>query len=353
MKSNFKFAHIVFVYVLGIISISGCHPTLTPNPDLDETRIALSVKETIVSGQVSMLTEQASGQASLIQTPVDIEVQMPNPTVTTKPTDTYAPTQAEVPTDTPRPPETQMQPPTITAVTKPSFEEWLDSAEILIYEDIAGDPNRPRWIETALDNLNLQYIDTGSAVGEFDSQLTSSKEWDLIIYARENKQNTSGDLFTPIFDKFEQGAALIIEHWNLDEVHTANALTSVLSKCGIEFQDDWIGEPFEYQLLYAHNTDNTIHNQPNQDIRLTSFNQLTWTGDLGDLMRVVSGGNGELLFGARSAYDDSHGTVMSCFDNRFILQTHSTHQYEEARMVQLWENYIYNALLSRYSSLYQ
>ena len=139
----------------------------------------------------------------------------------------------------------------------------------------------------------------------------------------------------------------------LDDVaNFSSALTSKMTKCGFTITADWFDPNGSADLLlYAHNTQNPIHNQPNSNIRLTSFNTVQWTGDIGDLLRVTPGGEGQILYGISESNSASKGTVISCFGNRFILQTHPTHQYERDRMSFLWENYIYNALYARYQYL--
>ena len=80
----------------------------------------------------------------------------------------------------------------------PPFDEWMQDAEILLYEEIAGDYTRGRWIVLALENLGLSYFDTADAKGNFQYELTGSKVWDLIIYAREYRTNQSGNLFVAL-----------------------------------------------------------------------------------------------------------------------------------------------------------
>lgn len=225
----------------------------------------------------------------------------------------------------------------------------MKNANVLLYEDIAGTSNRTRWIANALNELNVPYYDALDQIGLFQSQLSSSQTWDLIIYAREDRNNLAGNLFGEIFEEYDNGSSIIIEHWNLDDVaNFSTPLTSKMERCGFGITADLFDPQGRDYLLYAHNTQNPIHTQPHSNIRLTSFNTVKWTGDLGDLLRIKSGGDGQILYGISEGNSTSKGTVISCFGNRWILQTHATHDFERDRMTYLWENYIYNALYARY-----
>jgi len=46
-------------------------------------------------------------------------------------------------------------------------------------------------------------------------------------------------------------------------------------------------------------------------------------------------------------YTRDHGVLYSCIDGRMVLQTFSTHDYADADMQQLWQNYMYNTLQAR------
>jgi len=318
--------YVILALTLVLAACSG-----TDDPDLELTRIALSVEQTVFADKV------ATSNAPTLT---------PNPAIFTK--EPIA-TPTEEPTSTPIE-ISATKPPQDNESNVPSFEDWLPSAKILLYEDMAGYPPFGRWILSALTNLNLDPYDTGDGIGNFREALVSDRDWDLVIYASENRNNEVGTLFGRAIDAFDIGSSLIIEHWDLDDrLNDSSSLTLLMRHCGLELQSDWFDEPDEYQLLFAHNTGNDVHNNPNKSIRLTDLNSDMWHGDLGDLMKVVEFGSGEILFGARSSYPDSHGTVASCFDNRVIIQTHSTHQYEVSRILPLWENYIMNSLLARYN----
>ena len=308
--------------------ISAC--ASSSSPTLQETQVALYVQQTVIARDIAELTQAAN--ESVLQ-PIVEEITEPASTPEPLPTATGV-----------------SVPPTEPAST---FESWKQEARILLYEGITGDPNRSRIISRALDSLGLGYLDTASQIGEFQSQLSSNQEWDLIIYARENRDNFSGNLFGEIFSEYDKGSSVIIEHWNLDDVLNYSApFTMKMEKCGLAVTADWYDPNNTADLLlYAHNTQNPIHNQPNTNIRLTSFGQLRWSGDIGDFLRLTTGSDAQVLYGTLETTDTTKATVVSCFNNRFVLQTFSTHQYDRDRMIMLWENYVYNTLYARYQNL--
>ena len=121
----------------------------------------------------------------------------------------------------------------------PPFDEWLQEAEILLYEEIAGDYARDRWIVLALENLGLAYFDTVDAKGNFHYELTGSKVWDLVIYAREDRTNQSGNLFIDVLAQYDNGASVILEMWDLDDdFENSWALRQFFEDCGIDVRGD-------------------------------------------------------------------------------------------------------------------
>ena len=310
-----------------VVLLSACASPVSPA--LQETQVALYVQQTVVARDIAELTQAAN-----------------EPTV--QPT-----VQATIePSSTPQlPMDTSVAPPPTEPA--PSFESWKREAKILLYEGITGDPNRSRIISGALDSLGLGYLDTASQIGEFQSPLSGNQDWDLVIYARENRDDASGNLFGEIFSEYDNGSSVIIEHWNLDDIlNFSTAFTMKMEKCGLVVTADWYDPNQTADLLpYAHNTQNPIHNQPNTNIRLTSFGQAKWSGDIGDFLRLTTGSDAQVLYGTLETTNSTKATAVSCFNNRFVLQTFSTHQYDRVRMIMLWENYIYNTHLARYQYL--
>jgi len=332
-----------FSFILILIFLTGCNSKI--DESLMQTQISLAVQQTEVSKGMTQISDQATIDAQGRATDASQITATIAPTTIddSKPTLTPTPTVVDQPSSTPTESNTQTP-------DYPLFDDWKKSAKILVLEDIAPDRSRKRWILMALDNLGLSYVDMADALGNFQYELTSGEEWDLIIYARENRNNREGNLFIDLFAEFDNGSSIVMEQWNLDDVlDTSWTLTLFMENNGFYIKSDLAGPP--KQLLYNHNRDHPVHNYPNSDVKLTSFNEYLWDGDLGDLIEIEKPGQCLILYGVSQAYDMSNGTVVTCFDNRFILQTHPTHQYERIRSIRIWENYIYHALTARYEYL--
>jgi len=266
-------------------------------------------------------------------------------------------TKGEQATNTPLPPTaTQPAPtaPTQSSAMDQDFDTWMRSASILLYEDMAGDFSVYRFIQLALDGMGLQYIDVRDALGHYKTQLLSGgpggQGWDLIISGKESRDAVQGEFYVYLSDALNAGSSVIIEEWDMDGIATGK-ISMVLSRCGIDFHRNWIGEPLSKQLLFPINGSHPVHHFPNEGISLTNPSGF-WLGtDLGDLIRLRPGSDANLLWGARVNFSDSYATAASCVDGRLILQTYSTHSYGQERIVLMWQNYIYNTLKARYDYL--
>ena len=233
------------------------------------------------------------------------------------------------------------------------FETWMKTADILLYEDIAGVYTTTRFVMEALDSLGLEYVDVGDAVGNFKDQLVSGgpggEGWDLVISAKEARGLVKGEIYDYINDNFNNGSSVIIEEWQLDSI-VVGKVALLLNRCDVEWQDDWYGDPIENQLLWPVDGSLAIHHQPNEGIALTNPSSF-WGNDLGDFFRLAPGSKADVLWVARANVKDSFITAFSCEENRLIFQTYCSHSYGKDRVVRMWENYIYNALLARYELL--
>ncbi len=329
-------------------------PSATPAPTEDaqatqdalQTQIAQAAQATLVAQQVTAMTAQAaSGQAqdaaqatqAAVQTQVALVAQQ---TV-----------QAQQPTGAPptSPPPTEA--PAATEAPQERFEDWLPTASILLYEDMAGNFSTTRYIKAALDGLGLRYVDVGDALGNYKDQLLSNgpggQGWDLIISGKELRTAVSGEFYVYLNDALNQGSSVIIEEWDLDAIG-AGKVSAILSRCGVEIQADWWNKPTNEQLLWAVEGGSPIFHYPNEGISLRNPTGY-WTGDLGDLLRLAPGSQAVPLWSARTNTPSSYLTAVACLDNRLIIQTYSTHDYGKDRIVRMWQNYIYNALQARYN----
>jgi hypothetical protein len=299
--------------------------------DTNATQVALSVQATVLAQQAAELTAVAN-QAQTDPTSLP----------------TAEPTPTPQPTDPPPPPPTDEPLPTeIPPTPAPDFEEWMESAEILLFEDVAGD-YMERYIRQALDSMGLPYVDVKDAVGTFKAQLLSGTDWDLIITGVEARSGVKGEFFDYLNDSINNGSSVILELWNLDDI-AGGKISSLLTRCGIKFQSDWWDPPSESRSIWWLVPDHPIFHEPNEGMSLAHYS-IYWTGDAGDFIKTTSGGDATLLAGNLAWEKSSHGTLATCIDGQLIIQTHSTHDYHKEDIIPLWQNYIYNALKTRFES---
>lgn len=330
-----RFVIFIFASCLLVLSLS-CSLS---DDSMVQTQVALGIQQTTVAKEFQELTLAAEENSNTGKDDNVIEA-----------TNTMEPTNPPLPTDPPEPSNTPQPLPTSTP-SKPSFEEWMKTANIVLFEDVYGTTEHAI-IRDALDNHNLRYTKSDADISVFLSWLNSSTNWDLIIYAREDRYYTSDNVDKFINDNFRKGSSVIMELWNLDyDYYEYRSTVSLLQDCGVSHQRDWQAKSNDEQVLHAQNTGNPIHYQPNSNIRLNSP-QNVWVSDRGDLLQTISGGDAEILFSTVETYSQTHGTVVACHNNRMVIQTHATHNYSYPRMIKLWENYIYNTLLARYVMLY-
>ena len=315
---------------------------------LQQTQIAQSQEEQQpqdeLSGQRATLAIQAT-QVALEATQMALNLD--------------ATAKAQLPTATPeptqdQPPPANNEPPPPSSSGLPDFDTWMRSANILLYEDMAGQFSVYRYIKIALDNMSLPYSDVKDALGHYKNALLSGgpggKGWDLIISGKELRSNVSGEFYVYLNDALNQGSSVIIEEWDLDSI-ASGTVSQILSRCGVEFQADWYEENLNYHLLYPVNGTHPIHHKPNEGISLTNPSGYWMWDDLGDWLRLRPGSSAKLLWSARSNVRDAYGTAVVCIDDRLIIQTYSSHSYGQDRVVLMWQNYIYNTLKARYDYL--
>ncbi len=297
------------------------------------TRVAIEVQATVVAQQVAQLTALANSPTG---TPP------PVPTLTAM----LEPTKAPAPTETPMPTPTEAQPPTeIPASPTPDFEAWMETANILLFEDISG-IYLQRYIKEALDGMGLSYVDVKDAVGDFKSQLLSGTDWDLIITGVEARSGVKGEFFDYIGDELNKGTSVILEIWTLDEI-AGGRIGPMLTQCGIKFQKDWWEPPDESRSVWWLAPEHPVFHEPNEGMSLAHYG-IQWYGDAGDLIKKLPGSDATLLAGTLAWEKDNHGTLATCYDGRFIIQTHSSHDYYAEDMMRLWQNYIYFTLKNHF-----
>ena len=284
------------IIVSVLVLLTGCDLP-AQDTSLQETTKALAIQATVNAqdGQTQEeVVNDTQPDANVEQTAVAQAVQATiaalQPTFTTQP-DIQPNTPA--PTSTPEPQSEVAALP--TATTGPlapdvGFEEWMKSANILLYEDMAGVYTISRYVKEALDRLDLNYVDVGDAMGRYKEQLLSGgpggAAWDLIISAKEARGDIQGEFYVYLNDALNAGSSVIIEEWALDQIGLGK-ISTILGRCGVKYQDKWAYDPIDWQLLWPVDGTHPIHHQPNEGIALTNpTDYWAWGSyDLGDFMR--------------------------------------------------------------------
>jgi len=216
---------------------------------------------------------------------------------------------------------------------------------VLVYEN-TDERNIGLWIRDALDNLGMTYTHTGSYSGHFMEYLNSGTKYDLIIVGAEDKDKISGQFWDVIHTRLVRDkAALIAEIWYLDR-EANGPIDKILSKCGVRYQKD-------YQLadsIYWWVPDHPVFNEPNTVLPLLHYSRF-WANQTGDQIRLSGSGDAVLLAGLAARPSNQEAVLATCYEGRVIIQTFSDHDYHEADIVPLWENYIYNTLKNHFLAI--
>lgn len=282
-------------------------------------------------------------------------------TIDAKPTSTPQPTAA--PTNTPAPPTTipptLPPPPTAAAVTQApqspaNIEELILNSNVLLYEDMAGNPDVFRYVSAALQRLGFRegsYMDTGDAQGRFLTAMAGNapngKPWDLIIIANEDRDGIQGTFFEVLEPILNRGdTRVIMEMWHLDEIQEGT-VKPILLRCGVNVSN-WEGSSSADLNLYAPDSNHPLLNEvvPVHEFKLLDY--WMWYVDLGDLMYLTGTGDAKIALSAQPGDSTQAGVLTECYDGRLILQTFSSHNYQDETMVSLWANYIHNALREKH-----
>lgn len=328
MKSSKWFAAVVTL----VISALACNLPSSPDAGLppEETRIAVAVQQTGLAVQRATLD---AGQAATLP---------PIATYTPYPTYTLAPeSQPVVVTETP-PPQADM-------------DDLLKASNILIYEDVVGDPSLVPIVSNTINAMNFsggKIVNVGDAMGKFREHANSATEWDLIIVAAEERSGFSGELFEMMYDHINNGGAVIIEIWYLDRV-VSGKISPILSECGVTLFRDWERDynydPYKYSIYWL-DTSHPLLSTPNV-VEAPSYPYPVWFGDAGDLLELSSGGDAVLVGGLYPNRNSDYGVLASCMGGRMIIQTFSSHDYKQSQIQALWKNYITYTLIKHYEYL--
>jgi hypothetical protein len=304
---------VVFILACGI-SVDSNTNANNP-PAFDATKAVLELQATSMALQ---LTQSAlNSQPPLQPTPAPTEPIIP-------------------PTFTPQP-DVQAQ-----ATPTEDVEARIQSANVLVYEN-TDEYGIGMWVQDALDGMGIKYTQTGSYSGHFMEYLNSGTKYDLIIVDAEAKDTISGEFWDVINTRLTRDkAALIAEVWYLDTESTG-PISKVLSGCGVRYQKDYdIADS-----IYWWNPTHPIFTEPNTVLPLLHYSRY-WENQAGDQIRIGGSGDAELLAGLASKKSNQEGVLATCYGGRVIIQTFSDHDYSQADILPLWENYIHYTLKNHF-----
>lgn len=317
--------------IMLVVTALACSVSTTSGGDVpaEETRVAVAVQQT------SLVIQRATLDANQLASPSPAATYTPYPTYTPAPA---ANLQQEASTEAP-PPEIDM-------------DASIKASNILIYEDVVGDPTLVPIVGNVVDAMNFsggKVINTGDAMGKFREYANSATEWDLIIVSAEVRSGFSGELFEVMYDHINNGGAVIIEIWYLDQVVNGK-ISPILNDCGVTlFRDwdrDWNYDPYDYSIYWLDQY-HPLLSTPNT-AQAPSYPYPVWYDDAGDLLELSSGGDAILVGGLHANRKSDYGVLASCLEGRMVIQTFSTHDYKQVIMQALWENYIIYTLTKHY-----
>ncbi len=237
--------------------------------------------------------------------------------------------------------------------TQQSMEERIRNARVLVFEDVRATSDLVPFVHRALGNLGIQnVVEVGDATGNFQDQIYSTTEWDLIIVAAEVHTAFRGEMFDGIVEHMDKGAGVIIELWYLDSIINGK-IAPIMNRCGLGWQQNITrspgDDPFKFSYVWLDSSDPLLSN-PNT-ANAPSYPYPYWVADAGDFIKLKPGSESKLLAGVYRDTKDSYGVVASCLDGRVYLQTFCSHDYPQNNMIALWENYIVNALTNHFNHL--
>jgi hypothetical protein len=176
--------------------------------------------------------------------------------------------------------------------------------------------------------------------------LNSGTKYDLIIVGAEGKDKISGEFWDVINTRVARDkAALIAEVWYLDR-EASGPISKILSGCGVRYQKD-------YNLadsIYWWESTHPVFNEPNVVLPLLHYNRY-WSNQTGDQIRLGGSGDAVLLAGLASQKSSQEAVLATCYGGRVIIQTFSDHDYNQADILPLWENYIHYTLKNHFLAL--
>ena len=258
------------------------------------------------------------------------------------PSATIAPTETQIPAT-----------PTSAELSEAELLTFMKSANILVFEDIAGDYTESPYVSQTLDGMGLTYQWDGNAKGSFFSDFANGPAeggaWDLVIVAQEDRNTSSTDMIEYIIAALEQGSSVIYEAWYLDHSQT-DTVKELLDNCGVQVKEYLPNKRTDLDLIAwpISGVEHPILSNPNDGFSFSKVNK-KWmdSNDLGDLMSTTGSQDAKILIGLDPLNDAQKGVLVTCMDDQFTLMTFSSHSYEYNTISSLWENMIRSALSRR------
>jgi hypothetical protein len=351
-----KIGIVIFFSALMIAVISCISlPSTTSDTSLQETQMELSIQQTVAAqnaGQQQPVQDQQPDLAlQATQTQLALDVLAANQAM--QATETAVAQALAAQQEQPQETESQEDTSSDEPAMEPAgdVERMMKNAKILLFEDMVNIPTTKRYVKAALDEMNLDYKDNGSAKGWLKSDLLT-QNWDLVIIALELRGAFSGEYFEYINQALDNGSAVILEIWYMDQI-SRGTLASTLNKCGVEFEQNYVNKTWDtndyLQWPLPGKAGHPIFNEPNKNFKFTNV-AIYWTGDLGDFIKLSGKKEGaELLMGTIATEKNTHGTLAVCDGGKFIIQTFSSHDYAEEEIIPLWQNMITYVLKNKFS----
>lgn len=257
-------------------------------------------------------------------------------------------TQAALAAAQPQAPALPAATPEAPAAIQPSATEDLETrikgAKVLLYED-TDELGIGQWIEEAVQGMGLDYLQTGSYSGHFMENLNSGVDYDLIIVGAEDRSKITGEFWDVISRRLTQDkTALIAELWYLDREWNG-PVSKILGPCGVSYRTEY---PLA-ESVYWWEPNHPVFNEPNVVLPLLHYNRYWWTA-AGDKLNL-RGGDATMLAGLSSSPSMGEGTLATCFEGRVIIQTFCNHDYHQAEIIPLWQNYIHYTLKNHFAAL--
>jgi len=323
----------------------------TVSSGIDQTLIALAAEQTIAA-MPTIAAPQNEAQASEPTAMVSPLTDTPAPTATLAPT--FTPTFTNTFTPTIIPTATVTVPSPTPDLTQ-TLEAQMDTAKILVYEDVSGSPdNLMARVDTAIKELGYtseNYVNVGSASGNFQTYLNSGIAWDLVIVALESRDNAKQGLIGDVIPHALNNGALIVEAWDLDAAE--GRVLRLIDMCGVDVQKDWY-RPNEYEPLdfFIHDleTNSPLIRTPNV-VTFPLRPNFLWKADVGDVLKIAQGSDAQLIAGIYSNDPTMYGLLATCMDGRMVLQSFSSHDYRMNDSIMLWKNYIVYTLMNHFKAL--